>query len=138
MPIPYHVRRAHYGPAWEALSRARRAETPWCECRGECGHEHPGGLCRRPDRLQLAHRDHDPENLAASNLAVWCSVCHMRHDRWQHAVRRAADAAHRAHELAESHGQQRLFAAGPRIPPRLAVAVPPEVSEDGAVQLELL
>ncbi|WP_132251531.1 hypothetical protein [Methylobacterium segetis] len=38
--------------------------------------------------LATAHRDHDPSNNAASNLAAFCQRCHLLHDRPEHQRRR--------------------------------------------------
>ena len=38
--------------------------------------------------LATAHRDHDPTNNAASNLAAFCQRCHILHDREEHLRRR--------------------------------------------------
>ena len=38
--------------------------------------------------LATAHRDHDPTNNDASNLAALCQRCHILHDREEHLRRR--------------------------------------------------
>jgi hypothetical protein len=38
--------------------------------------------------LATAHRDHDPTNNEASNLAALCQRCHILHDREEHLRRR--------------------------------------------------
>jgi len=40
--------------------------------------------------LTVAHRDHQPENNAEGNLAVWCQACHLRHDHAHHQRNAAA------------------------------------------------
>jgi hypothetical protein len=38
--------------------------------------------------LATAHRDHDPTNNDATNLAALCQRCHILHDREEHLRRR--------------------------------------------------
>ena len=38
--------------------------------------------------LATAHRDHDPQNNEASNLAALCQRCHILHDKAEHLRRR--------------------------------------------------
>ena len=45
-------------------------------------------LARFKSDWQLAHRDHDPTNNDASNLAALCQRCHILHDREEHLRRR--------------------------------------------------
>jgi len=51
-----------------------------------------GGPLHRRTRVVLAtaHRDHDPGNNAARNLAALCQRCHLAHDRPEHRRRRWA------------------------------------------------
>lgn len=137
MPIPYKVRRRWYGPDWVALSRAMRAAHPFCGCRGECGRDHAHALCGATERLQVAHRNHDPSDRSPSNLAVWCSACHMLHDRYQHAERRAADRVYREQLEAEAAGQLRCVSDAGRVPPTIAPRPVPAPVESSAEQLEL-
>ena len=50
------------------------------------GHGPPGRTTRVV--LATAHRDHDPTNNEASNLAALCQRCHILHDREEHLRRR--------------------------------------------------
>lgn len=38
--------------------------------------------------LATAHLDHDPRNMASSNLAAFCQRCHLAHDRRAHVRQR--------------------------------------------------
>lgn len=38
--------------------------------------------------LATCHRDHDPTNNVASNLAAFCQRCHIIHDKPEHLRRR--------------------------------------------------
>lgn len=67
-----------------------------CECRGECGVDHPGadGRCIEKDRtkpktfggerviLTCAHLDHDASrgDHSEGNLKALCQSCHLRYD----------------------------------------------------------
>ena len=104
-----------YPPDWLEIShriRFERAEGR-CECRGECGHAHPGRRCNAPHgktvyrsrvapwlwraepcedcypvriTLTTAHLDHDRRNNAESNLRALCQFCHLNHDRLHRAA----------------------------------------------------
>ena len=54
--------------------------------------------------LATAHRDHDPTNNAASNLAALCQRCHILHDREEHLRRRAHDLPGAAGARGPVHG----------------------------------
>ena len=104
-----------YPPEWPEISRRIRFERAGgrCECRGECGHAHPGGRCNAPHGktvyrsrvapwlwqhdpcedcypvriiLTTAHLDHDRRNNAESNLRALCQFCHLNHDRLHRAA----------------------------------------------------
>ena len=103
-----------YPPDWSVISQRVRFERAGgkCECRGECGHEHPGGRCNAPHGvtvyrskaepwvwylepgedaypvriiLTTAHLDHDRANNDDANLRALCQFCHLNHDR-RHAA----------------------------------------------------
>ena len=97
--------RARYPADWPAISRAIRARSGGrCECEGECGlHRTTPGPRRCEERngepakwargkvvLTVAHLDHTPENVDASNLKAMCQRCHLRYDIDHHAATRRA------------------------------------------------
>ena len=104
-----------YPPDWPEISRRIRFERAECrcECRGECGHKHPGGRCNAPHGetvfrsraapwlwrakpcedcypvriiLTTAHLDHDRQNSDEANLRALCQFCHLNHDRLHRAA----------------------------------------------------
>ena len=106
-----------YSPDWAEISRRIRFERAEgrCECRGECGHEHPGGRCNAPHGvtvyrsrsepwlwrkepgegfypvkiiLTTAHLDHDRRHNGDENLRAFCQFCHLTHDRLHGAALR--------------------------------------------------
>jgi hypothetical protein len=40
-------------------------------------------------KLTIAHFDHNPANMADSNLRCWCTWCHLDHDRPHHEETRS-------------------------------------------------
>jgi hypothetical protein len=121
-----------YPDNWAEISqriRFERAEGR-CECRGECGHEHPGGRCNAPHGvtvyrskaepamwrkepgegfypvriiLTTAHLDHDRGNNGDANLRAFCQFCHLNYDRLHRAAlkrQRALEAGQLELELA--------------------------------------
>ena len=104
------MNRNDYPPDWAEISRRIRFERAEgaCECRGECGHEHPGGRCNAPHGVTIyrsrsnpavwrkepgkdfypvriilttAHLDHDRQHNIDDNLRALCQFCHLNHDR---------------------------------------------------------
>lgn len=74
-----------------AVTDARRRALNRCECRGECGHQHPGERCKwhhgevlagMPGSVSLTvlPLDHDPDNLDVGNLRAYCQLCRQRYD----------------------------------------------------------
>jgi hypothetical protein len=83
--------RARYPAEWPIISLWVRVCACWrCEwCNAANGKLHPVTGSRVV--LTVAHLDHQPENVAPSNLAALCQRCHNRYD----AVTRAAGVAAR-------------------------------------------
>ncbi len=104
-----------YPPDWEEISRRIRFGRAGgkCECRGECGHAHPGGRCNAPHGemvhrcearprlwrleagegfyavrviLTTAHLDHDRWRNDEANLRAFCQFCHLNYDRLHRAA----------------------------------------------------
>lgn len=67
-----------YGHRWRTVIRPAIIE----RCGGRCER-----CRRRPARLEVAHLDQDPFNIAETNLAAMCSTCHKRHDHARWAAR---------------------------------------------------
>ncbi len=102
MPLTAEQRRTVYGPDWRRMSAELRATAKRCTCRGECGQVH---VCAETSRLQVGHRNHTPGDDRPENLAVWCSACHMRHDRFEHRRRRDQRAIRAQLDALEAAGQ---------------------------------
>ena len=107
---PIRAERQHlYGTDWKAFSdeiRFTRAKR-MCECRGECGTRHIGGLkagrCAsihgtdvtyhaddKPPRtvriiLTVAHLCHDERCRRRRHVKAMCQRCHLRYDAKHHA-----------------------------------------------------
>ena len=97
--------RHRYPKAWAKISKAIRHERAGnrCECYGECGHDH-GGRCTAINGephpvtgskvvLTVAHLDHQPENVCASNLRAMCQRCHLAYDAEHHRQSRRRNLA---------------------------------------------
>jgi hypothetical protein len=70
MPIAPEFRHM-YGHRWRTVIRPAVLK----RCQGRCER------CRRiPLRIEVAHLDQDPYNIAENNLAALCGRCHRRHD----------------------------------------------------------
>ena len=95
------IDKSRYPPNWREISdriRFGRAEGR-CECKGECGVDHPFGRCiaihgrQHPEKnfavsLATAHLDHCPENNDDDNLRAYCQACHLRYDSRYHRKER--------------------------------------------------
>ena len=114
-----------YPTGWKAISARIRFERAKgrCECRGECGHNHPEYYCskkRRRERqrcsarhgqphpvtgsrviLTVAHLDHQPENSDDGNLTAMCQRCHLAYDADHHRLvhKKTMRERKRNHEL---------------------------------------
>lgn len=101
--------RDRYPVNWRAISfriRFVRAMGA-CECKGDCGIEHPGsfGRCEvghgsrtkegKRVTLTTAHLDHTPENCSDENLRAMCNACHLRYDAALHRANSARTRASR-------------------------------------------
>ncbi len=123
---PIRKERAHlYGKDWREFSdsiRFDRAQSR-CECRGQCGTRHHGGIREgrcgsmhsttveyhadgKPTRrvkivLTVAHLCHDESCRKRRHVKAMCQRCHLRYDAHHHAQNASAtrDA---------KRGQQRL------------------------------
>ena len=72
----------------------------WCDSEQGTWRDRAGGLAPWPRLDELisgrsmrvilaaAHVDHDPRHNAYENLAAWCQLCHLRHDRKRHLEQR--------------------------------------------------
>ena len=65
-----------YGHRWRTVIRPAVLQ----RCQGRCER-----CQRRVERIEVAHLDQDPYNIAESNLAGLCKACHARHDYVQWA-----------------------------------------------------
>lgn len=87
MPIrPEH--RGLYPFDWPQLSASVRFRRAKGKCE-RCGIAH--GTQVSPTytvRIACCHLDHDPTNCDGKNLAAFCQVCHLEHDREEHRRRR--------------------------------------------------
>lgn len=74
-----------------AVADVRRRAQNRCECRGECGRDHPEARCRwlqgqglpgMPGAVTLTvlPLDHDPDNLDPANLRMYCQICRQHHE----------------------------------------------------------
>jgi hypothetical protein len=111
---------ALYPADWPEISRRIRFDRAkgQCECRGECGREHPAGRCLavhgRPIDptaevvrfvvLTTMHLNHDERDGRDENLLAACQRCHLTYD----AKRHAKNAATTRQKKLEAAGQERL------------------------------
>ncbi len=112
--------RGRYPANWKAISLSiRQDRAKWCcECRGQCGREHPfadsrclmvqGGELFSGAKvvLTVAHLNHAPEDCRPENLLAMCQACHLRYDARHHAETARATRRQRKTDA----GQQELFA----------------------------
>jgi hypothetical protein len=93
-----------YPKDWDAIAYRIKERANWC-CE-ECGQQ-----CKRPDQdwseflssgcvpeemqvkpfrfvLTVAHLNHSPSDCSDGNLKAFCTVCHLRYDSRQMALKR--------------------------------------------------
>lgn len=97
--------RSKYPANWEEISLSARQAAGWrCQgspsypdCQAEQGKPHPvtGSIVV----LTVAHLDHNPQNVAADNLRVWCQRCHLTYDAKHHARNARRTRTERAGQL---------------------------------------
>lgn len=74
-----------------AVAQVRKRAQFRCECLGECGRDHSQDRCEWMHGaavggmagavvLAVLPLDHDPENLALTNLRAYCQRCRQYHD----------------------------------------------------------
>lgn len=101
MPVS-KANKGRYPANWRTLATGLKEGTGWrCEgspaypdCRAEHGAPHP--VTQSTVVLTIGHLDHTPENVARSNLRVWCQRCHLTYDGPHHAANAAATRARKA------------------------------------------
>lgn len=85
MPMERH----RYPKNWKEIADGVKEASGWkCE---KCGKQ-----CRKPgeafdthrNTLTVAHLNHTPEDVRASNLMAMCAPCHLRYDAEHHAETR--------------------------------------------------